>query len=97
MNPNTITGFLERNFCSEDIGIWNSPRYYQDFDAVIILYAYFDPSIGAHYVAGINNGNGIYTFYNDQSIGSVKLEDLYGKFEKYGELFIAGWGINFNN
>lgn len=63
---------------------------------MIILYAYTEPQIGAHYVAGINNGDGTYTFYNDSSIKSVTLDSLYFELEKRGDLFISGWWINFN-
>ena len=97
MNPNTVLGFLERNFCNDDVGTWDFIQCCQNFDAVIILYAYFEPTIGAHYFAGINNGDGSYTFYNDASIKSIYLNELYGELARNGELFIKGWGINFNN
>lgn len=97
MNPNTVLGFLEHNFCSDDVGTWDFIQCCQNFDAVIILYAYFEPIIGAHYIAGINNGNGRYTFYNYHTTESLTLDELYKDLEKRGALFLKGWSIDFSN
>ena len=95
MNPNLIMEFFERNFGNADFGFRNFSYMYGDYDAVIILYAYTEPQIGAHYIAGINNGNGTYRFYNYTTTSPMRLEDLYSDFDKNGWLFITGWNIDF--
>ena len=96
MNPNLITPFFERNFSDADLGLWIRSPLYGEYDAVIILYAYNGSRIGAHYVAGINNGDGTYKFYNDSSIESITLNSLYLELERRGDLIISGWSIDFN-
>lgn len=65
----------------------------ESFDAVIVLYWFF---FGAHYVAGIGNGDGTYTVYNQYTKPvSVKLDAFlrYLRTQKHHVHRI--WGVRF--
>ncbi len=63
------------------------------FDGVIVLYWFF---FGAHYVAGIANGDGTYTWYNQfQNPHSMKLTDFLAHIRKKKEHVYRIWGVTF--
>ncbi|MBQ5992369.1 MAG: hypothetical protein IJL62_07465 [Clostridia bacterium] len=63
------------------------------FDGVIVLYWHF---FGAHYVAGIGNADGTYTFYNQfQTPYAMKLDDFLQYLRKNKLHPVRAWGIRF--
>lgn len=63
------------------------------FDGVIVLYWHF---FGAHYVAGIGNGDGTYTMYNQFAKPSaMKLPDFLTHLRKFKLHPYRIWGIRF--
>lgn len=67
----------------------------EPFDGVIVLYWYF---FGAHYVAGVANGDGSYTLYNQfQKPYPMKLADFLSYLKKKKRHPCRVWGIRFPN
>ncbi len=63
------------------------------FDGVIVLYWFF---FGAHYVAGIANGDGTYTWYNQfQKPNPMKLDEFLQHIKKKKEHAYRIWGVTF--
>lgn len=63
------------------------------FDAVIVLYWHF---FGAHYVAGIGNGDGTYTLYNQFTKPyAMKLDAFLEHLKKGKQHPYRIWGIGF--
>ena len=65
----------------------------EPFDAVIVLYWHF---IGAHYVAGIGNGDGTYTLYNQFTEPyAMNLDAFLKHLRKRKQHPYRVWGIGF--
>lgn len=65
----------------------------EPFDGVIVLYWFF---WGAHYVAGIGNADGTYTFYNQfTSPGRMDLPALLKRVKSFRQHPFRIWGVRF--
>ena len=63
------------------------------FDAVIVLYWFF---FGAHYVAGLHNPDGTYTFYNQFAKPSpMRLADFLRYLRGKKRHTVRVWGVRF--
>jgi len=91
--PSTVRKTLEAKGFSVESMRPKQAMADQPFDAVIVLYWYW---FGAHYVAGIGNRNGTYTFYNQfVTPSAMRLSAFLGYLQKRKRHTVRVWGIRY--
>lgn len=91
--PSTIAKTLKAKGLSVRKMRKKEAAFSEMFDAVIVLYWYW---FGAHYVAGLKNPDGTYTFYNQfVKPSAMRLPDFLRYLQEKKRHTVRVWGIRF--